>query len=92
MSSTDSTNDLPFPLAANTAFSAKPSEIEREVMALLSNSAIRCCVMRSRLAFRCMMRKRSCRKCSFRFSGIFSYAGPARTFVDGFFAWRIISR
>src|SRR5271155_36263 len=32
--STDWINDLPFPNAADAAFSAKPSDIEREVMAL----------------------------------------------------------
>jgi RNA polymerase sigma-70 factor (ECF subfamily) len=34
MPPTDSTNDLPFPLASDAAFSSKPSEIEREVLEL----------------------------------------------------------
>src|SRR5271154_4497940 len=34
MPPTDSTNDLPFPVAAETALATKPSEIEREVMEL----------------------------------------------------------
>jgi hypothetical protein len=91
MSTTDSINELPFPSAADAALSAKPSEIEREVLDLFEQ--FRDPLLRYALSFGipAMTRRKLSRMCSSPSSDISNYADLGKIFMAGSSASLIIS-